>query len=169
MERRTQKALPIGTVITTRLSKQEFEKVLTAQNQLDVWRIADGNSLPANSAYGELTGSSNAPDLRFLGKSYSLVHLISRVADHGLSLKEVEAQFSPELDLLWIWHAGLRDIQGNRSNDFTWEQVENQFQVKLADGKVIAQGRNHNFHLNETGSWKPGDANLYGLGIKQTA
>ncbi|ELB2169012.1 hypothetical protein QNS23_000666 [Vibrio parahaemolyticus] len=153
---------PIGTVISSVLSESLFYG--PANNNFDrkSWVLADGRSVKG-SEYHKITGSENAPDLRYLTNSLSILDVNNYVINSGENVSKFES--NPENK--WFWFVSGRDISGSRHNN-DWEQDEDQKQTYLTeDGTVIARGRTLNHKHNKWGAWKSGNANLLSVESKR--
>lgn len=156
-----QAELPVGTVVASVLTPEQFLSPANPSYREGAWVVADGAPLPVNSAFQALTGETNAPDAyQLLGRQY-LAKVAIGVRSSGQNVKELETA-----GLNWTWIATGREIQGNRYNNDVEQDVDAS-QVYIDDaGAVIAQGRTLNWKHSQWGAWRPGVATVLGLGIK---
>lgn len=154
-----QAELPVGTIVTSLLTPDQFFNPLNATIRAEAWVPVDGKPLPPGSKYGALTGSANAPKREDLN-DLQVKGIVSASRKHGENVKEFE---TPGAN--WKWVASGRDIQGNAPNN-DWEQDVDQMQTWVDEnGVVTAQGRTWNRKHSQWGAWKGGEANILGIAI----
>lgn len=163
-----QSEVPIGTVIMSSLSPEQFTNPRNPQYIADKWVLADGRELPPGTLYEQITGSRNAPDLSTERSSLSVLDVVSVAKNHGENIASAVTAAGQKGE--WRWHFGPRDVHGNRFNN-DWEQDADHFQTYIDEnGALIAQGRTFNFKHGQYGGWRTGSGSLFGISFakKQT-
>ncbi len=158
------KEIPVGTIITSVLTPDQFSSPNNPQYDGGVWVQANGQKLRPNTKYQKLTGKDIAPDMSAVKNALYVQNIVS---GDGANNSNISAFTTGDPYLNWNWFISGRDIQGKRANN-DWEQAVDQFQSYLTDdGTIKAQGRTHNFKHGRWGSWSNGSANIYGIGTKK--
>ncbi|QPS09556.1 hypothetical protein I6G66_05910 [Delftia acidovorans] len=156
---------PIGTVISSVLDEQNFYNTSNPSGTKDKWIPADGRLLPPNTLYEKITGEKRAPDLKWEKDSSVVTRTISQPIKHGENVRQA-IELSDQQSS-WTWLASLRDISGNRANN-DYEQDVDHFQTYIdTNGSIISQGRTLNWKHGTWGSWKPGEATLFGIALRK--
>jgi hypothetical protein len=149
---------PVGTVIASALTEEQFYSPSNPQGDKAKWIPADGRALPPGSTFERVTGQKVAPDLRWEREANVVVGTVSSTAKHGENLRGLESESGR--NGTWVWSVGLRDISGRRANN-DYEQDSDQFQVYAdKNGVITAQGRTLNWKHSAWGQWNPGEANV---------
>ncbi|MEQ5803033.1 hypothetical protein [Halomonas sp. H10-9-1] len=156
------RSIPVGTIVSSALTPGQFSSPENPQYDSGVWVPANGEPLPPDTKYEELTGSSVAPNMTAASNAQYVQQILtsnSSNKENVTSLIDEESSGSSE----WSWFISGRNIQGSRYNA-DWEQAVDQIQSYIAeDGTVTAQGRTHNFKHNRWGEWSSGSANVLGI------
>jgi len=156
---------PIGTVIASALTEEQFYSPNNPQADKSKWLLADGRQLPPGTAFEKITGQKAAPDLRWAREASVVVASVSRSGKHGENLKGFETDGGKVGS--WLWMVGLRDVSGQRVNN-DYEQDVDHFQAfNDQNGVITAQGRTLNWKHSAWGPWKPGEANVFGLFLRK--
>lgn len=152
--------LPVGTLISSTLSEEEFYSQDNSSHMKSIWVLADGRSVQG-SEYQRITGNENVPDLNYLKESFAVQSIKSLSVNSGDNVNNIEVKDAEN----WAWFVSGKNISGNRFNG-DYEQDEDQKQTYITeDGTVVARGRTLNHKHNRWGDWKNGSANLLGLGF----
>jgi hypothetical protein len=152
-----QAELPIGTVVASVLTPEQFFNPVNMTIRAEAWVPVDGKPLPSGSKYGSMTGTTNAPNREDV-EGLQVKQVVSGSRSHGENVKEFEKP-----NTAWKWVASGRDVQGQAPNN-DWEQDVDQMQTWVDDnGVVTAQGRTFNRKHGQWGAWKGGTANVFGV------
>lgn len=153
-----QAEVPVGTIVASILTPEQFFNPVNSNVKKEAWVLVDGKPLPADTKYGKMTGSANAPKREDV-EGLQLKQVVSGARSHGESVKQFE---TPGAN--WKWVASGRDVQGQTPNN-DWEQDVDQMQTWVDEnGTVTAQGRTWNRKHGSWGAWKGGSANVFGVG-----
>jgi hypothetical protein len=166
----TRRELPVGTVVMSVLTPEEFLTSTNPQFDASRWVPADGRALPANSLYQQMTGKAYAPDLRKFLRHRMELDVVEGRADAGQVVSQLRTPAFAGDD--WKFHFGLRNIQGNRANNDYEQDVDN-FEIKVDDqgndkGKLVAHGRTLNWKHSAWGDWANGSANYLGIATAES-
>ncbi|MDA5631495.1 MULTISPECIES: hypothetical protein [Rhizobium/Agrobacterium group] len=156
----SRKEVPVGTVVTSVLTPEQFLNEASPQYDPSSWVPADGRALPANSTYQKLTGQAYAPDLRQLAQQRMVLDVVDGTAQAGQVVDQLRTPQFASAD--WKFHFAARTVQGNRANNDV-EQDTDQFEVLVSEGRVVAHGRTLNWKHNVWGGWSDGNTNYLGI------
>lgn len=156
-----QAELPIGTIVMSSLTPDQFMNSKNPQYTPEKWTVADGRALPVGTLYEQITGNKVTPDMRTERAALNVLDIVSVSKNHGENVVSAKTEAGKQGE--WKWFTSGRDVHGNRANN-DYEQDADQFQTYIDDnGVVIAQGRTLNFKHGVYGAWRPGSGNLLGV------
>lgn len=160
-----QAEVPVGTVVASTLTADQFMSPRNAQYSADKWLPADGRPLPPGSLLEQITGARNTPDWSTEQQGLILLDVVSVPKSHGENVVSAITDAGRKGE--WKWHFGPRDVHGNRYNN-DWEQDADHFQTFMdGNGTLIAQGRTLNFKHGQYGGWRAGSGNLLGISTQK--
>lgn len=158
-----QAELPVGTIVFSVLTPEQFMSPTNPQYSLGKWVLADGKDLPQATLYERITGKRVAPDMRVDQSSLNILDIISVKKNHGENVVSAVTDLGKQGE--WKWFLSGRDIQGQRYNN-DYEQDIDHFQSYIdGNGVIISQGQTLNWKHTAWGPWKAGEANLFGISV----
>jgi hypothetical protein len=155
---------PVGTVIASALSEDQFYSPNNPQGDRAKWILADGRPLPPATTYEKITGKKETPNLAWERDSKAVLDVVDAGVYTNTSLKSLETNAGTGGS--WTWFVSLRDIQGKELNG-DYEQAADHFQSYHDGDTVIAQGQTHNWKVAAWGPWQPGYANVFGISLRK--
>ena len=157
----TRSEIPVGTLILSTLTVEQFGSPANTQYPSDKWIRADGRILPKDSRYQRITGSASAPDLR-VREAGLIVNGISQGELNSHENLQSLAKLGMPLES-WSWMISGRDLQGQTWNN-DYEQAADRFVVSAyAKGVVTATGSTYNFKHGKWGGPADGSVNVLGI------
>ena len=160
----TRGELPVGTVIASVLTPDQFMSARNPAYSAGRWVPADGRQVSADSLFARLSSSLNVPDLRAEEGGLNVLDVVVSSVPHGAPVSQTASLVGNAGS--WTWLPSPRSIEGSRYNG-DWEQAVDAFEIYADGGTIVAQGRTHNFKHGAWGPWKGGSVNLLGISTKR--